>query len=564
MAASAQRPNVLVILTDDQGFGDCSCHGNPVLQTPHMDALAVEGVSFDQFHVTPMCAPTRGAFLSGVHPLRNMALSTTDGRHCLRPDLPCLPQAFADAGYRTALFGKWHQGRNWPNRPQDKGFHHLRGFYGFGTTGISCHWDCDYQDPWLVDETGREFQATGFCTDVFFDEAMDWITADEAPFFGVIATNAPHFPFWAPQELADRFRHTDNPEFFGMMANLDDNLGRIEAFLAERGLREDTIVLFFSDNGPVGGASTFTAGLRGNKGTPWEGGHRVPLWMRWPRGGIIGGRLIEGLCVVEDLFPTLLGLCAVPRPETARFDGIDLSDVLRAQEPVPDRQLVVQIDRGRLDPKTACIMRRHWRLLWCDSLYDVERDPGQEHNVVRQHPGAFTDLWCDYQQWYGERVQAAEERLPEHIGHPAQDLVILDSSEALAGTDGQPGVRSGVAGRRDGGQGPWSVEAHRSGRYEILLRRWPRESGLALTAGCPPFQTRCSGPALPAGVAFPIAQAVLAVDGYPRTAAIGADSTGIRFEIDLTAGRHEICGNFHDADGHQLCPAYYAEIRYCA
>ncbi|MBD3240636.1 MAG: sulfatase-like hydrolase/transferase, partial [Chitinivibrionales bacterium] len=152
MTDNAKRPNVLVIITDDQGFGDCSFYGNPVLKTPHMDTLATEGVSFGQFHVTPMCAPTRGAFMSGVHPLRNMALSTTDGRHCLRPELPCMPQAFADAGYRTALFGKWHQGRNWPNRPQDKGFQYLRGFYGFGTTGISCRWNCDYQDPWLVDE----------------------------------------------------------------------------------------------------------------------------------------------------------------------------------------------------------------------------------------------------------------------------------------------------------------------------------------------------------------------------------------------------------------------------
>lgn len=554
-----RHPNVLVILTDDQGFGDCSFYGNPVLRTPHMDALAGGGISFDQFHVTPMCAPTRGAFLSGVHPLRNMALSTTDGRHCLRPDLPCLPQAFADAGYRTALFGKWHQGRNWPNRPQDKGIQHFRGFYGFGTTGISCRWNCDYQDPWLIDETGREFQAEGFCTDVFFTEAMDWIDAGEDPFFAVVSTNAPHFPFWAPRDLADKYRHTDNPEFFAMMENLDDNLGRIEAFLAERGLRDDTIVLYFTDNGPVGGRSTYTAGLRGGKGTPWEGGHRVPLWMRWPGGGLQGGRVVKGLTTVEDLFPTLCDLCGVPPPSQAEFDGMSLAPALRGQAEVPDRQLVVQIDRGSLDPKTACIMRGPWRVLWCDSLYNVHDDPGQDVNIIRGNPGVFTDLWCDYQRWYGPRSGPAQEHLPEHIGHPHQDLVILDASEAIGGTDGQAGVRTGSA--KKAKQGPWLVEAHRGGRYEVTLRRWPVESGLDLDQGCPPFETRCSGPAEPEGIAFPIAQAILEVDGFPHVAGISADRTGIRFDLHLDAGRHELCGAFYDADRRPLCPAFYAEIR---
>ncbi len=561
MTGNARRPNVLVIITDDQGFGDCSFYGNPVLKTPHMDTLAGEGVSFGQFHVTPMCAPTRGAFMSGVHPLRNMAVSTTDGRHCLRPELPCMPQAFADAGYRTALFGKWHQGRNWPNRPRDKGFEHFRGFYGFGATGISCHWNCDYQDPWLCDEQGNEGQAEGFCTDVFFDEAMRWIDEGDGPFFGVIATNAPHFPFWAPHELADKYRHTDNPEFFGMMENLDDNLGRIEDFLRRRSLRDDTIVMFFTDNGPVGGRSTYGAGMRGGKGTPWEGGHRVPLFVRYPRGGIEGGRVVEGLCTVEDLFPTLLELCDVPTPENAQFDGTSIAGPLRGQAGVPDRRLVVQIDRGKLDPKTACIMWRNWRVLWCDSLYDLDSDPGQDHNVVHDNPAVFADLWCGYQQWDNPRVGPAQQHLPEHIGNPAQDLVILDSSEALGGTDGQAGVRQGKA-RNGRMQGPWLVHAHRGGRSEIKLRRWPRESGLRLTEGTPAFETTCSGAAEPEGVAFPITQAQLSVDGFAYTAHIQDDPTAICFEIELSEGAHELRGGFYGADGEPLCPAFYAEIRY--
>ena len=557
----AKQPNVLIILTDDQGFGDCSFYGNPVLQTPHMDALATDGISFDQFHVTPMCAPTRGALMSGVHPLRNMAMSTTDGRHCLRPELPCLPQAFADAGYRTGLFGKWHQGRNWPNRPQDKGFQYVRGFHGFGTTGISSHWDSDYIDPWLIDEQNNEFQGDGFCTDVFFNAAREWIDEDhEKPFFALLSTNAPHFPFWAPQELADKYRHTDNPEFFGMMENLDDNLGRIEAYLRERGIRDDTIVMYFTDNGPVGGHSTFNAGMKGNKGTPWEGGHRVPLFVRYPNGGIDGGRVVKGLSTVEDIFPTLLELCNVPTPTTADFDGISIAEVMRGNSQLPDRQLVVQIDRGKLDPKTACIMRNDWRVLWADSLYNIAEDLHQDKNVARKHPDVFTDLWCDYQQWYGPKVGPAQEHLPEHIGHAEQPLVILDASEAVGGTDGQAGVRQGKAkGRKM--QGPWYVQAHKTGRYEVRLRRWPAESGLALTDGTPPFVSKCSGPDEPAGVAFPITQALLEVDGFPMQAGITDDPTSIRFEVELDAGCHHLRGGFYGAQQEALCSAYYAEIQ---
>ena len=559
--ATKKRPNVLVVLTDDQGYGDCSFYGHPFLKTPHMDAIAQDGISFEQFHVTPMCAPTRGAFMSGVHPLRNMALSTTDGRHCLRPDLVCMPQAFADAGYRTGLFGKWHQGRNWPNRPQDKGFQRFYGHYGFGTTGISCHWDCDYQDPIVVDENDAFNQAEGFCTDVFFDAALDWMGQDDEPFFAMIATNAPHFPFWAPHDLTEKYKDTDNPEFFAMMENLDDNLGKMDVFLRDNNLYEDTIVLFFTDNGPVGGRSTYTAGLRGGKGTPWEGGHNVPLFVRYPNGGINDGRVVQSLCTVEDLYPTLIDLCDVPAPAESAFDGINLAAVMRGEDTIPDRRLVVQIDRGSITPKTACIMYKDWRLVWSDSLYNIKNDRHQDEQIAAQHPDVFYDMWSNYQHWFGPLHGPAEETLPEHIGNPAQALVTLDSSQAKGGTDGQAGVRQGIN-KKGTLQGPWLVEAHRSGRYKIVLRRWPKESGLALGDGTPPFETKCSGKAEPEGVAFPIAQGVLAVNGFPHRQGIEDDACGIHFEIELTAGRHEFCGAFADEDNQPLCSAFYAEVTY--
>lgn len=559
-AMSSKKPNVLVVLTDDQGFGDCSFYGNPVLKTPHMDSIATEGISFEQFHVTPMCAPTRGAFFSGVHPMRNMALSTTDGRHCLRPELPCMPQAFADAGYRTALFGKWHQGRNWPNRPQDKGFQHFRGHYGFGTTGISCHWNCDYQDPIIVNELGEYSQAEGFCTDVFFNECMDWIGDDEQPFYAVLSTNAPHFPFWAPHDLTEQYKDTDNPEFFAMMKNIDDNIGRMQAFLKESDIYDDTVVLFFTDNGPVGGRSTYTAGLRGGKGTPWEGGHNVPLFVRFPSGGIAGGRVVTGLCTVEDLYPTLLDICDVAAPDDAAFDGMSIAAAMRGEEDeIAERRLVVQIDRGSITPKTACIMYRDWRIVWSDSLYNVAEDRHQDHQIAEQHPDVFYDMWKNYQQWFGPLSGPAEETLPEHIGNPAQELVTLDSSEARGGTDGQAGVRT-ATNKRGKLQGPWLVEAHRSGRYQITLRRWPAESGLKLDEGTPPFETRCSGKPEPEGVALPIVHGLLTVDGFQYQETVTDDPTAICFDIELEAGRHELIGAFADNDHQPLCSAFYADI----
>jgi hypothetical protein len=472
-----------------------------------------------------------------------------------------MPQAFKDGGYRTGLFGKWHLGRNWPNRPHDKGFEKFEGIYGFGTTGISCHWNCDYQDPILVDETGEFYATEGFCTDVLFEKAIDWMTRNEEPFYCMISTNAAHFPFWAPHDLTEKYKDTDNPEFFAMMENIDDNLGKLDAFLSDKGLRDDTIVLFFTDNGPVGGMSTYGGGLRGGKGTPWEGGHHVPLFVRWPNGGIDEGRVVKGLVSVEDLYPTLLELCDVSKPENATFDGMSVAEAMRGnEEKVADRQLTVQIDRGSITPKTACIMHQDWRVVWCDSLYNIKDDPGQDEEIGAKHPDVFHRMWTDYNHWFSPLSGPAQETLPEHIGGP-QELVTLDGSMAKNGTDGQGGVRIG-GNERGKLQGAWLVEAHQSGKYQIRLRRWPSESGLKLDEGTPPFETKCSGPAEPEGVAFPIAKGLLTVDGFQYCNAVEEDPTAISFEVELEKGRHELIGAFADAGDKRICPAFYAEITF--
>ena len=556
---AAGLPNVIVVLTDDQGFGDVSLYGNPVINTPNMDALAKEGVSFHQFHVTSMCAPTRAALLTGRNPLENGAISTCQGLHSIRHGLPTLPQVMADAGYATGIFGKWHLGRNWPNRPQDKGFQETFALYGFGTTGISSRWNNDYVDTWVV-HNGEEKQTDGFNTDVFFDQAMDWIEQQgDTPFFAYIPTTAPHFPFWAPEELTAEYADTKNPEFFALLDNLDMNMGRLEAFLEERGLKDDTIVIFMSDNGPVGGKSTYNAGMTGSKASPWEAGHRVPCFIRYPAGGIEGGRVVEGLADVTDIFPTLLDLCGIDSPEDVHLPGISLRPAMLGEGQIATRTIVMQIQQGRLDPKRAAIMSDQWRLLWCDSLYDIERDLSQQTKFTDEHPDVFLRLWQDYQRYYGRWQRRARRAQPEIVGSPHQATVILDGSNWLeVRADGQKSVRKAKGASPDAAR--WKIKAYRAGTYRIALRRWPVESGLALDAAAPPFETRLSGEPLPQGTALPITRATLEVDGRLYRKAAQDDPTAVVFDIELEEGVHMIQGLLRDDTDRMQCGAYYAYV----
>ena len=389
------KPNVIIVLTDDQGYGDVSLHGNPVIKTPHMDSIATEGVHFDQFHVTPMCSPTRAALLTGKHPYENGVISTCAGLQTLRDGYYTIPEVLKESGYATGIFGKWHLGRNYPNRPEDRGFQETFTQYGFGPTGISSRWNNLYNDMWVV-HNGKDVQTDGFCTDALFNQAMGWMKEKSdagEPFFTFISTNAPHFPFWAPEEWAKEFAHTKNPEFFAMMKNLDDNMGLLDEFLEEQGIKNDTLLIFTTDNGPVGGHSTYNAGMTGTKASPWEAGHRVPLFIRYPDGGVTGGRLIEGLADVTDIFPTILDFSNVSTPEDAKLSGISMKSAMLGKESLPDRILISHIYQINLDPKYAAAMYGPWRLLWSDTLYNIKEDLKQTTDVSDENSEIFTKLW---------------------------------------------------------------------------------------------------------------------------------------------------------------------------
>ena len=287
MPNSPTRPNIIFVLTDDQGYGDLACLGNPILKTPALDRLHADSVHLTDFHVAPVCTPTRGELMTGQDAMRNGATFVCMGRSLLRADLPTLADILADNGYHTGHFGKWHLGDNYPYRPQDRGFHETVHHPAWGITSAADHYGNDYFDDHYrhKDEIKRY---RGYCTDVWFEEAMRWMQGCHSrsePFFAYIATNAPHGPLWVPDEFRQPYLdgiRRDEASFFGMIANIDANMARLERFLLDNGIRDNTLLIFMTDNGTATGQEIYNAGMRGRKTSLYEGGHRVPCFIRWP------------------------------------------------------------------------------------------------------------------------------------------------------------------------------------------------------------------------------------------------------------------------------------------
>lgn len=544
----AARPNVVIVLTDDQGGGDFSCLGNPVLRTPHLDALHKEAVRLTDFHVAPMCTPTRGQLLTGLDAVRNGATSVTGGRSFPRPGLATLPQAFAAAGYRTGIFGKWHLGDNYPHRPMDRGFQEAVYHLGWGFTSAPEFANTLFDGRYFHNGVARQF--SGHCTDFWFDQAMAWMRERKAkgePFLCYLPTNAPHAPHVVAAQYSKPYEGKGPAAFFGMIAQIDENMGRLDAFLRESGLRDNTLLVFLTDNGATAGAKVFNAGLRGRKTELYEGGHRVPCWVRWPQGGLGQPRDIDLPTQVQDLLPTLLELCGLRA--TARFDGTSLAGLLRGTAAtLPERMLVVQYSRATLTKWECAVLWNQWRLVHGKELYDVRADRAQQHDVAARHPDVVAALRGHYEKWWAELEPRVQDFVPTTLGSAQQPLVSLTSSDWQdVYCDNAGHVRTGAGGPRGG---PWHVLVERPGTYEIALRRWPREVDLALGAA-----------AGPPSKAFPIAAAQVRVAGQSAQAPTSPTAKEVTLRVPLPAGKTTLQAWFQDAAGQDLCGAYYAYVR---
>ncbi len=557
------KPNVIFVLTDDQGYGDLACHGNPIIKTPNLDALRDESVRFTDFHVAPMCTPTRGELLTGQDALRNGATFVCMGRSLLNPELPTMADIFASNGYRTGHFGKWHLGDNYPYRPQDRGFGETIHHPAWGITSVADYFGNDYFDDHYRHKGAME-AFEGYCTDVWFDEAMKWIRQrDDAPFFAYIATNAPHTPLWVP----DQYRQPYLPHvswnvasFYGMIANIDENMGKLDAFLRETGLRHNTLLIFMTDNGTATGETVYNAGMRGKKTTLYEGGHRVPFFMRWPEGQLGNPRDIPDLTHGQDVLPTLISLCDLDAPENVAFDGVSLSGILRGREKLADRMLVVQY--GHAVPtghRTTCkgnavVLWNRWRLVDHTELYHLDDDPGQAQNIADEHLDVVQKMRAHYDAWWDDVGENLGIYFPISIGADEENPTRLSSCDWVGVyCDNPRGVRGCVM-----DSGIWHLSVARAGRYDITLRRWPRESGLAITAPAPVMEG-VDGTLL-AGKALPAVRAWMKIGDAERELDVRPDDLAVTFTVDLPSGPATLQTWWLDANGNRLAGAYYATV----
>jgi arylsulfatase A-like enzyme len=459
------RPNVILIMTDDQGYGDLGFHGNDKIRTPHLDRLAGESAQMTQFYVCPVCSPTRASLMTGRYNFRTGVVDTYLGRSMMHAEEVTLAEWLRKTGYHTGIFGKWHLGDNPPLRACDQGFMESLVHNGGGIGQPSDPPGNRYFDP-LLSRNGKRGTHEGYCTDIFFNEAIRFIEKNrERPFFAYIATNAPHTPLQIDDSYVEPYRamglNDTTSKIYGMITNIDENMGRLLARLKELDLEKDTIVIFLTDNGPQ--QERYNAGLRGRKGTVYEGGIRVPCFIRWPA-KIKAGKRIDRIAAHIDILPTVLDACRIRIPATPAVDGLSLHSLLTGEGgDWPDRALFFQWHRGD-EPEAyrQCAVRtQQYKLVNGEELYELAADPGEGRDISAEHPEVVKGLRRAYDSWL-EDVSATRGYAPPRIdiGSAFENPVTL--------------TRQDWRGRRAGwgkrSLGHWEVNVTHKGRYAVTLR----------------------------------------------------------------------------------------------
>ena len=423
--SSQKQPNIIFILTDDQGYGDLSCHGHPVLKTPNLDKLHDEGVRFTDFQVGPLCAPTRCALMTGRHEYRSGVYATRGPGQNMDLKATTIAQVLKSAGYSTGIFGKWHLGADPKLQPWQRGFDMALSFSS-GMIGEGAPNGMNLFDGTLW-RNGKSEKTKGFCTDVFFEEATKWIgkVKGEKPFFCFIPTNAPHTPLGCPDEFLKLYQGKSPTKsldtYFGMIANIDTNVGKLRDQLKEWQIDKDTLVIFMSDNGASnhfkekpGPAAFFNAGMKGSKGSVDEGGTRVPSFWYWP-GGFKGGADVERLAAAIDVFPTLAEIAGVKIPADVKLDGRSLLPLLRnPKADWPDRFVFIHASNWGGNPADHkgpgfAVRNDRFRLVGNKKFYDIKADRGQAKNVAEGNSGIITEMQTAYDKWWDEVLPALEE-----------------------------------------------------------------------------------------------------------------------------------------------------------
>lgn len=556
MAADSSKPNVILIMTDDQGYGDLSCHGNPILKTPNIDQLHAESVRFTDFHVSSFCTPTRAALMTGRYPGRTGAYRTSSGRTMLHTDEKTIANVFANGGYVTGMVGKWHLGDNAPHRPQDRGFQDVVWHRCGGVGQASDFWGNDYFDD-TYERNGKFEKFEGYCTDVWFAESMRFIKENQdKPFFLYLAPNAPHGPYRVDKKWSDPYRGLADwgrgPEFYGMVANIDHNLGLLRGQLEALGLAENTILIFMTDNGTANGAKFegltseavkgFNAGMRGKKSSIYEGGHRVPFFIHWPAGKVTGGRDISSVSAHIDVMPTLAELCGITVPDSQQINGISFANQLRNEGAKSKRDhLVVQYQGGPYFSEApqawnySCVLKDDWRLIDGKELYDVGKDPAQRNDVAGANPQIVEQLRALYPPFW-DSVSPRMTPVSIDLGNPADNPTVLCSQDWYM-PSGNPPWNFGSIKKLPRVTGPWMVDVKKAGRYRLTLRQLPVEADQTVEA----------------------VRAKIQISGKEMESKVEPGSKGVVFELDLPAGKTQLNTWLYDG-ANKAGGAYFTEV----
>jgi arylsulfatase A-like enzyme len=569
---TTEQPNVILIITDDQGYGDLGHTGNPWIKTPHIDQLASESIRFTDFHVGTTCAPTRAGIMTGRHNNRVGVWHTIMGRSLLQKDEITIADAFKNNGYATAMFGKWHLGDNYPYRPHDRGFEEAFYHGGGGVYQIPDYWNNDYFDDTYF-RNGVPEKTEGYCTDVWFENALSFIEKNrETPFFAYISTNAPHHPFYAPQEYIDMYKDNPdviNPEFYGMITNIDDNVGALRERLEALGIADNTILIYMTDNGTAAGmamdnnqviTSGYNAGMRGKKGSPYNGGHRVPFFIHWKDGKLTGGSDIGEIASFTDIMPTLLDLCGIAPPHQV-FDGQSLKPLLYGNSSNWPERIVITDTQREDQPvkwKQCAIMDNRWHLISGEELYDMEIDPGQTTDVAAANPEIVGKMRAAYETWWNDISKNFDDYCEIIIDTNVESPIRLTSHDTHTPTGvptwNQVQVRQGAR-----NNGFWVVDMAESGTYDFALRRYPVEAGGGLNETVPPTPPVPGGDGYPEGVKMNIVKAQLEIDGHIEQKTVEPGAEEVRFSVALDRGIARMTATFTDKDGADF-GAYYVYV----
>jgi len=547
--SAARRPNVVLVITDDQGYGDLGCHGNKVIVTPNLDRLHGQSLRLTDFHVDPTCSPTRSALMTGHYSSRTGVWHTIMGRSLLGRDEVTMADVFSASGYRTAILGKWHLGDNYPYRPQDRGFEEVLIHGGGGVGQGPDYWGNDYFDDTYF-HNGKAEQFEGYCTDVWFDGALKFIEANkDRPFFCYVPTNAPHGPYNVADKYSKPYRDKGVPvnqaNFYGMITNIDENMGRLARRLKELNLEDDTILIFMTDNGTSG---DYDGGMRGKKGSAYEGGHRVPFFIRWPAGGLTSGRDIGTLSAHIDVLPTLIELCGLKGPAGVKFDGASIAPVLKGQaDRWAARTLLVHSQRIEHPEKwrQSAVMTQRWRLIDGKELYDIKADPAQKNDIADANSEVVKKLRDAYEDWWADLSKSFDGYCEIVIGSDKQNPTRLMSHDWHSPNPAwsQGAVRSGSK-----ANGFWAIEVEHDGEYEFALRRWPIEVDKPINA------------AIEGGQTISATKARLQIADVDETEPVAAGAVEVRFRVRLKAGKTRLQTWFTNDNGESR-GAYYVYVK---